>query len=177
MRWLTALLLLTVVACGDDAPNVARTPVAVPPLHPSVDGYPATTVTVDAGDRPITVGVRVADTDDRRRHGLMEVPALPDGAGMLFLFEAPTDGGFWMKDTLVPLDIAWIDRAGPSGADVGGTIVATATMQPCSADPCPTYEPGTHYTAALEVPAGWLERHGISIGDPLTWNRPEESTP
>jgi uncharacterized membrane protein (UPF0127 family) len=89
----------------------------------------------------------------------MGVTELPAGSGMLFVFPEVADhGGFWMKDTLVPLDIAFARD---------GTVVAVATMQPCSADPCPVTRPGTTYDLALEVPAGWLAAEGIGPGATL----------
>lgn len=130
----------------------------VPDLHPSVDGYDAGTVEVEPGDGPVRrVAVRVAETPAERAHGLMEVPELPDGAGMWFVYEQDTTGGFWMKNTRVPLDIAYV------GAD--GRVVSIATAEPCREDPCPTYAPEGAYRHVLEVPAGWFEDVGAGVGD------------
>lgn len=142
---------------GSDAgPSAGTTP---PPLHPSVDGWPAGTVVVDPrdGSGQRSVAVRIAQTSDQRSHGLMEVADLPDGAGMWFAYDRDTDGGFWMKGTLVDLDIAWVDAA--------DTIVAVASMQVCEVDPCPSWEPGADYRSALEVPSGWLAANGVDVGD------------
>lgn len=130
----------------------------VPPLHPSVDGYPEVTVAlVDLQRRQVhRVAVKVADTAARRQHGLMEVPVLPEGSGMLFPFDTPRRGGFWMKGTLVPLSIAF--------AGASGDILAILTMQPCESDPCPVYDPGVAYRWALEVPAGWFAAAGVEEG-------------
>jgi uncharacterized membrane protein (UPF0127 family) len=137
---------------------------AVPPLLDAIDGWPETAVTL-AADPPVTFVVKVADQPDRRRQGLMHVPELPDGVGMLFLFEELRGGGFWMKDTLVPLDIAYL-------AD--GEVVAILQMDPCEADPCPSYDPGVAYDAALEVGQGELAAAGVSTGTPATWPEPTE---
>jgi uncharacterized protein len=143
---------------GAQAPDEAPT---VPPLHPSVDGYPETVVTIERADaEPLTVPVKLAATPEQRRHGLMEVPELPPGTGMLFTFEDDRIGRFWMKDTLVPLDIAFVD------AD--DTIVAILAMDPCEEDPCEVYEPGVAYRAALEVPQGWFAAEGVAVGDRLS---------
>ena len=130
-----------------------------PPLHPEVDRLPAGTVLVDPGGRAaeLPVAVRIAGTDDSRRFGLMEVPEVPDGVGMWFTYGEDRTGGFWMRNTLVDLDIAWVDAA--------GRIVAIATMEVCDADPCPSYEPGAPYRHALEVPAGWLDANDVEVGD------------
>jgi uncharacterized protein len=141
---------------GHDAPTV-------PPLHPSVDGFPESLVTIERADggEPLELAVKLAATPEHRRHGLMEVPDLPDGTGMLFTFDAEHTGGFWMKDTLVPLDIAFVDA--------GGTIVAILAMDPCEDDPCEVYEPGATYRAALEVPQGWFEQVEVREGDRLDY--------
>jgi uncharacterized protein len=143
---------------GAGADEAEVTLPAVPLLHPSVDDYPEGWVTVarsQGGD--LVVPVKVADTAELRQHGLMEVPELPDGTGMLFLFEEERTGGFWMKDTLVPLDIAFVDAT--------GEVVAILAMDPCEADPCETYAPGAPYRSALEVPQGWFAANDIDVGD------------
>jgi len=133
----------------------------VPPLHPSVDGYPEARVELSGAADAEVLHVKLADTPDHRQHGLMEVEELPDGTGMLFVFEEERTGGFWMKNTLVPLDIAYV---GPDG-----DIRSILAMEPCTADPCEVYDPGVSYQSALEVPQGWFARVGIEVGDELTW--------
>jgi uncharacterized protein len=137
-----------------------RTLAEVPPLHPSVDDYPEAWVAITREDgEPIELPVKHADTGDRRAHGLMEVPDLPAGTGMLFTFDAERAGGFWMKNTLVPLDIAFVDS--------DDEIVAILAMDPCDSDPCEVYEPGASYLSALEVPQGWFAAQGVTVGDRL----------
>lgn len=130
----------------------------VPPLHPSVDDYPE--AAVELGD-DVAIAVKLADTADRREHGLMEVEELPPGTGMLFVFDGERTGGFWMKNTLVPLDIAY--------ANTDGEIVSILAMDPCAADPCEVYDPGAAYQVALEVPQGWFDETGVTVGDTLAW--------
>ena len=76
----------------------------------------------------------------------MNVTKLGDLDGMLFTFDADTSGGFWMKDTLLPLDIAFFDS---EGGFVDGFV-----MEPCDTDDCPTYFPGGPYRYALEMVEG-----------------------
>ncbi len=78
----------------------------------------------------------------------MNVTDLGSLDGMLFVFPEPTTAAFWMKDTLIPLDIAFFDG--------GGDLVDRLTMVPCEADPCPTYPAAGTYRFALEAPAGVL---------------------
>jgi uncharacterized protein len=180
---------LALAGCGDDAPDAAVEPPAaavevgdadvevgdapadqpaVPPLHPVIDGWDETVVRIHtANGDAVTVDVKVAATDEQRRRGLMEVEDLPDGAGMLFVFQDERAGGFWMRNTLVPLDIAYVD------AD--GTIGAILAMDPCeeeAAADCPTYVPETPYVTALEVPQGWFDRVGVVEGDTVAWSAP-----
>lgn len=110
-----------------------------------LDGFATTTISID--DRKLVVAV--AESPDQRSQGLMGVTDLGGLDGMLFIFQSETDGGFWMKDTLIPLDIAFFDS--------DGVLVNLLTMEPCAADPCPTYRPGGSYRYAVEAPAGGLE--------------------
>jgi uncharacterized protein len=88
---------------------------------------------------------------------------MPEDAGMLFLFPAEHSGGFWMKNTLIPLSIAFVD------AD--GRIVRILDMEPCRADPCPIYDPSVAYRSALEVNRGAFAEWGVVEGDRLTLER------
>jgi uncharacterized membrane protein (UPF0127 family) len=107
--------------------------------------------------------VEIADSDEERRVGLMNRESLSEDAGMIFLFPRDTRGGFWMKDTLVPLSIAFVDR--------GGEILRILDMEPCRADPCRVYDPGVAFRSALEVNRGAFERWGVEEGDRLTLER------
>jgi uncharacterized membrane protein (UPF0127 family) len=129
---------------------------------------PAASLTFDTGAPGATapsVRVLVADTPAARAQGLQGVAALADGEGMLFLFPDVPDGsvqaGFWMLDTLVPLDIAFVRE---------GVVIGTATMVPCRFRPCPVTHPGASYDAAVEVPAGWLAANGVGPGATLRWH-------
>lgn len=145
---------------GEIGPTAVPQPVpSLPPLHPSVDTYPAGRVVVDRGDgrELLPVRVRIADTPERRSHGLMEVEDVPAGVGMWFSYEEDHDGAFWMKGTRTDLDIAWVDDT--------GRIVAIETMEVCAAEPCERYSPGGPYRTALEVRAGWLADNAVEVGD------------
>jgi uncharacterized membrane protein (UPF0127 family) len=171
VRVVTVLLSLAPVmgaaACGSEESSPPTTTVSSPA---TTDGDPATTSTADesgaavvietAAGGEVVVPVEVADTPDEREVGLMNRPSLPEDAGMIFLFEDDTSGGFWMKDTLIPLSIAFTDAA--------GTIVTILDMEPCEADPCEIYDPGVSYRSALEVNQGAFSRWGVQEGDRLT---------
>ncbi len=109
-----------------------------------MEGFDSTTITIDGRE----LGVAVADTPALRSQGLMGVTDLGGLDGMLFVFEGSTDAGFWMKDTLIALDIVFFDA--------GGGFVDRFTMEPCTEDPCPVYRPAGSYRYAVEAPAGDL---------------------
>ena len=115
--------------------------IAVPP---TLEGLPLAVIRV-SGEALV---VAVADNGGARRQGLMNVEDLVDLDGMLFTWPDDTDGGFWMKDTLLPLDIAVFT------AD--GSLVDTFPMEPCTESPCPTYFPAGAYRYALETEQGRL---------------------
>jgi uncharacterized membrane protein (UPF0127 family) len=117
-------------------------------------------VTIETSRGPVEVEVEIADERDERRRGLMGRESLPERAGMLFLIGEERRGGFWMKDTLVPLSIAFMDG--------GGRILAILDMEPCERDPCPRYDPGVAYRSALEVNRGAFRRWGVEPGDVVT---------
>ena len=105
----------------------------------------------------VTVGVEIVDTPETRQRGLMGRTSLDDDAGMLFVWPEDASSSFHMKDTLIPLSIAFI------AAD--GTVLRILDMEPCTADPCRTYDPRTSYRMALEVRRGAFARWGVAEGD------------
>ncbi|MBI4440842.1 DUF192 domain-containing protein [Candidatus Woesearchaeota archaeon] len=101
--------------------------------------------------------VAIAETEEEREHGLMHVRAFRPDEGMLFLFERPGRPAFWMKNTIIPLDILFLD------ADQ--RVATIFTVVPCTKEPCETYAPTRDITAVLEVQAGTAARLGIREGD------------
>ena len=101
-----------------------------------------------------TVIAEVADTPEARERGLMFRTELEDGRGMVFVFEEEGARGFWMRDTYIPLDIAYLDRT--------QRIVDIQQMEPHVEEPYESEHPAMF---ALEVPQGWLEARGIEVGD------------
>ena len=101
-----------------------------------------------------TVLAEVAATPDERQQGLMYRDDVPDGTGMLFVFEDSQPRAFWMANTYVALDIAYMD---PSYR-----IVDIIAMEPLVTDSYPSDAPAMF---ALEVRQGWFEERGIGIGD------------
>jgi hypothetical protein len=114
-------------------------------------------LTISAAEGEVVLQVEIADTPEERAVGLMHRSSLPEDAGMAFLWDEPVEAGFWMKDTLIPLQIAFW------GED--GAILALFEMTPCEAEPCETYGPDEPYAGAVEANSGWFTAHGVEVGD------------
>lgn len=113
-------------------------------------GLPETTIRV-AG---ISVTVEVADTEEARQRGLMNRESLPEDRGMLFVYPEERRLSFWMRNTAIALDIAFIDRS--------GRIVDIQEMEPYDEETIASREPAMY---ALEMNRGWFEAHGVTPGD------------
>lgn len=117
------------------------------------DSGPSVTL-LDNDGNLVTIAVEVARTPEEQQKGLMGRTSLDDDQGMLFIFETQRPLSFWMKNTLIPLDILFFDAQ--------GAFVSSATMTPCTADPCKNYPSAGLARYALEVPAGFMERKNIA---------------
>ncbi len=100
-----------------------------------------------------TVRVELARTPEEREQGLMYRETLEKGRGMLFVFNDSQIRSFWMLNTMIPLDIAYIDE--------NLTIIDIQAMEPQTEDPHPSARPAMF---ALEVPLGWFAEMGIGVG-------------
>ena len=118
----------------------------------------------------VTVGsaefqVELAQTPEQRERGLMYRAELPGDRGMLFV-QSPGPTAFWMKNTLIPLDLLYFDNEGRLSQ-----IVAEAP--PCKVENCPIYPSKTpEVRYILEINAGEAARRGIRLGDRLKLERP-----
>jgi len=105
------------------------------------------------------VKVKVVDTPTERTKGLMHVENLPKDEGMWFVFDKSDVYPFWMKNTLIPLDIIWVNK--------DFQVVAMATAKPCVKDPCTHYNPGANALYVLETNAGWAIENNLRVGEKL----------
>ena len=102
-------MLLAVAACGGD-------------------GQAKPQAVIDTSGGEVVIDVEIADDDAERVRGLMERTELDPDAGMIFVYPNDVSGAFWMKDTLIPLSIAFYAE--------DGRIVKILDMEPCREDPC-----------------------------------------
>jgi len=115
------------------------------------------TVVIDAsGGQKIEVRVEIADNPFERARGLMYRTALGEDRGMLFVYPGEQKLSFWMKNTLIPLSIAYIDSE--------GRIVDILDMKPLD-DKSPHYVSSEPVQYALEVNQGFFEKRGVKVGD------------
>lgn len=122
--------------------------------------YDLPTIPVDVKGHHLTV--ELATTPATKSCGLSHRASLPANRGMVFVYPEPELLTFWMKDTSIPLDIAFIDAA--------GRIVSIQKMDPF---PITTvYSPPAPVLYALEVNQGWFEKKGISVGDVILFEFP-----
>lgn len=142
--WLTLLLAGLLAGCGGTENGGTR--------H-SDSGLEIVELTVGTE----TVTAEIADTPETRSRGLMHRETLPDDHGMIFVYPTAGPLSFWMKNTPLPLDIAFIRE--------DGTIVSIRAMAPQSLRSHRTPSPVPY---ALEMNQGWFEEHGIGVGDTVT---------
>ncbi len=107
--------------------------------------------------------IELATNAPAREHGLMARPTLAADDGMLFVFASSAPRAFWMKNTLIALDILYFD-------DMRKLVSVQPDVPPCTADPCPVYPSSGAARYVLELAAGTARRIGVQPGDELTIN-------
>jgi len=171
LAWAIAVVfivgLLAFIAKGADqpadpylkpAPQGASVPaVTVPPRTP-VPGFGEVSFRVASGPELCAL---LAQTAAQQAKGLMARTDLAGHVGMLFVFPTDTNESFYMRNTPMPLSIAWFDSA--------GRLVSTTDMAPCADKPnCKTYAAARAYRYALEVPQGGLSGLGVGSGSTIS---------
>ena len=145
MRWLVPVLTLFLAGCPEpDTPRQTR------------ELKPDTTVeTVELHIGEARLGAEVVRTPEKRTQGLMFRQSLAPDSGMLFVFDSSEIRFFWMRNTWIPLDIAYIDSAGG----------ITDILQMAVEDTMTPYGSSRPVPYALETNQGWFQSHGIRPGD------------
>jgi uncharacterized membrane protein (UPF0127 family) len=153
------LAVAVLAGCSDAVTREGENPTESSPGG-QPEGFTTVTARITEVDGEVCeVCVWLADTPEERARGLMGVTDLGDAAGMVFEFEEPVVGVFYMFQTPTPLSIAWF---APGGEHVGST-----DMAPCldsDAGNCPLYSPGLEYDLALEVFEGDLADLDVGPG-------------
>lgn len=109
------------------------------------------------------IKLEVACTPYEIQRGLMFRTSMPEDAGMVFIFHPEREVAFWMKNTLIPLDMLFIKD--------GKILKICQNVPPCKKDPCPNYpeEGPILVTEVVELNGGYTQRHGIKEGDKITF--------
>ncbi len=154
-RWLGVGLVTLAAACraGGGGAGEADDPgleAAAPRGREAAKPTPGSAWVIFGND---TVLAEVASLPDQRQRGLMGRDSVPDGTGMLFVFPTTEERSFWMKDTYVALDVAFLDET--------YAIIAIKQMEPLDETLTGSDAPTAF---ALEVRKGWLSEHGIEVG-------------
>lgn len=104
-----------------------------------------------------TLSLEVRRSLAERARGMMGRTSVPEGTGMLFVFEHPARHSFWMKGCLIPLDIVWLEA--------GGEVVdVEENAPPCETEPCPSYRPESPARYVIEVGGGRARELGMVPG-------------
>ncbi len=149
-RLVGPIVLALSTACGGtpQAP-AAPAPTAAPARGP--------TVVLPSG---AVYSVEVARTPEEQTQGLMFRESLPEKSGMIFLFADAAPHQFWMKNTMISLDIVWLDGS-------GRVLFVSANTPPCRADPCPTYGPEVPAVDVLEIAGGKAAKEKVTVGSTI----------
>ncbi|MFZ5364699.1 MAG: DUF192 domain-containing protein [Patescibacteria group bacterium] len=106
----------------------------------------------------VCFNVEIADSREKQARGLMFREHLDVDKGMLFVFDKEDIYSFWMKNTLIPLDMIWIDEN-------GAVVSIFPDARPCSKEDCPTVKPLKKAKYVLEINGGISTEKGIGVGD------------
>ena len=106
--------------------------------------------------------IKIPRTQEEMQQGLMYVDYMPENEGMLFIFNEPRPHAFWMKNTLIPLDMIWLDET--------LDVVYIQTAVPCTQEPCTIYAPNTTALYTLEINAELAKEKNIEIGTKANLN-------
>jgi len=147
------MLASTVVACAPTRPPPSLL------AERSAAGLQQMTLDVRSGAKTHRFVVEVARSAQEQETGLMNRPSLGPDRGMIFPYDPPQPVSFWMKDTLIPLDMIFIRPDGSIAKIAANTV-------PLSLEPVPAAEP---IAAVLEIAGGRSSELGISAGDRVDW--------
>ncbi|NOZ81282.1 MAG: DUF192 domain-containing protein [DPANN group archaeon] len=128
----------------------------------SCSNRPAGPAAVFHGEQDATIALEVVDTPETRQQGLMFREQLNKSTGMLFVWQDEQPRAFWMKNTLIPLDMVFIDRD-------WRIVDIFREVQPCEKDPCPIYRSLVPARYVIEMNAGFTEKHQIEKNDTVTY--------
>ncbi|MDX2216402.1 MAG: DUF192 domain-containing protein [Oculatellaceae cyanobacterium bins.114] len=163
---ITLGLGLLLLACTSSTPNTTsstdapREVTPTPRLESQIGSGQMLPITAEAEVRGQRIQLEVALTPEQQAMGLMFRRELADDRGMLFSFAFPRPAQFWMRNTLIPLDMVFL---------LNGEVKAiAANATPCTTPTCPLYESGVPVNQVIELRAGRAADLGLQVGDRIT---------
>ena len=154
--------LLMAAGCEKDKPAMPpSTPIPAPSANPVASQSQPRLKTLKLYLGAAELTVEIADENLERQAGMMHRTTMPKNEGMLFVFPYPHQTGFWMKNTTVPLSIAYIDRA--------SRVIEIYDLHPGDEEAVESRSARVQY--ALEVNQGWFAKNGIQPGTVLVTER------
>ena len=160
--WFACFVVLGLAFCGQAGPGPVDA--SIPARSPAAGPSKPVPQVVLPGE--VVIEVEIASSDVLRAQGLMFRESLQPGHGMLFLFREADVHLFWMKNTVIPLDMIWLDEERI-------VVHIESDVPPCTGDPCPNYGPEEPTHSVLEIGGGEAVRNGLEIGDRLEFRNLE----
>ncbi len=111
--------------------------------------------------------VELAISEEEKTNGLKKRETLDKDKGMLFVFDGRSSQKFWMKDTVIPLDMLWLDYDGK-------IVYIEHAASPCEKDPCPVFGPNARASYVLEINAAQAAEHDMRVGDRIDIRIPQD---
>ncbi len=173
MRRVLLVVAVLLTACSaprsPDRESAAAPLKAEPPSGPHTTAEPVrwVSMTLQGSEGPVAVMAEIASTPQQRAKGLMYRESLEEGKGMLFVYERRDVHTFWMKNTLIPLDMLFMD--GPPHQEHISVIGIVHEAEPRTLTHRSVSAPSIY---VLEVPGGWARKMGISVGSRASWDTP-----
>ena len=130
----------------------------------SIPAVPSVPVVIQGDRGAVNVVAEIANTPIARARGLMYRESLPEGQGMLFVYQKRDVHTFWMKNTRIPLDMLFLD--GPPHQEFISVIGIVHEAEPETLTHRSVSAPSLY---VLEVPGGWARKMGISVGSRVSW--------
>jgi uncharacterized protein len=142
-------------------PKKTGTDKSAPPIAPSFTKQGECTITNRDGTLIISIDIEIAAEDYKREIGLMGRPVMDERQGMLFVFDQEQMASFWMKNTILPLDMIFINK-------LGEIVTICKNTTPFSEQ---SYAATAMTLLVLEVNAGFTDKYGVKEGDRISWKR------
>jgi uncharacterized protein len=152
------IISLLLASCVTGVPRPAQSIPPQPQTQPQIQSLPITAQITIAQQ---TIGLEVASTPLQQEIGLMSRTELAADRGMLFPFDPPRGVSFWMKNTLIPLDLIYLHQ---------GVVKQIYTAPPCKTDNCSVYPSNSVIDQVIELPQGRAQALGLKRGDRLVVN-------